>query len=765
MGHILEERQPIVSVARAASLLEEHFAITGVLADLPSERDRNLLVRVADRDHAVLKISSAAEDPEVVAMENAAMAHVACTRPDLPVPRIVPSRAGSSSVVVRGEDDRAHLARLITVVPGVRAEGRTIGKPLAREIGAMAAAVGEALRGFFHPAGGRTIDWDIRRCASLAAHGGRVADVSRRALVTRAFARIEPTLVGLLSLPAQIHHADVTLTNVLLTDDRITGVVDFGDMHHTATVCDLVASLTSVLRSVPVEHDSVIETAAAFLDGYQRTRPLEPGEADALGDLVVARLLTTVLVSAWRAEEHPENTEYIVQYDTASWALLEHLVSLDEKKRRSWQKIAGTSRSTVRAATAATLGERRQAVMGGAVSPLFYREPLQMVRGEGPWLFDASGARFLDGYNNVPVLGHAHPAVNRAVALQQAQLHTNSRYLHETSIELAERLLATMPPALDTCIFVSSGSEAVDLAWRLATNFTRRGGAIVADWAYHGVTHATTAFTSNEWIAEQHPDHVATYAAPDSELADGTMARERIRAAAADLATRGHAPALVLADPMFTSAGILDATPDFMKGLVAEARAAGALFLTDEVQSGFGRTGPQLWRFLLSGIVPDFVTLGKPMGNGHPVAALITRREIVDPFAKQREHFSTFAGGPVACAAALTVLDVLELERLPEQAMRVGGYLRARIAALRDPRIAAVRGTGLIAGIEIAPRAPAADARAYTSSLVEALRAEGILIGSTGRRGNVLKVRPPLVWTEAHADLFLQRFASVLSRV
>jgi 4-aminobutyrate aminotransferase-like enzyme/Ser/Thr protein kinase RdoA (MazF antagonist) len=770
-GHLLEERQPIVSEARARAILEEFWGLSSELGDLPSERDRNFLVRVAGANHAVLKISSSAEDEEVVAMENAAMAHVARTRPDLPIPRIVSSRNATSVVRVRGDDDRAHLARLVTIVPGARAEGRTIARPLAAEIGAMSARIGEALQGFFHPAGGRAIDWDIRRCPELATHAARIGDRDRRDLATRALARVTPTLRTLVDLPAHIHHADVTLTNVLVTDERITGVVDFGDMHHTATVCDLVASLTSVLRSVASARDVIFPTASAFLDGYQRVRPLEPAEADVIGDLVIARLLTTVLISAWRAAEHPDNAEYIVQYDTASWSLLEHLTSLDVEQSRTWTKLAGTSRAI--AASRSDLRARRAAAMGGRLAPLFYREPLQFVRGEGAWLFDASGARFLDGYNNVPVLGHAHPAVNQAISRQQARLHTNSRYLHENSVELAERLVATMPPELDTCIFVSSGTEAVDLAWRMATVFTGQSGAIIADWAYHGVSHAVNAFTSNEWPVGYRPAHVATFPAPlpppNGEDVGSAAARERIKKAVAALAERGHRPAMVLTDPMFTSAGILDATPEFMSGLVEQAHVAGALFLADEVQSGFGRTGPQLWRFPLSGIVPDFVTLGKPMGNGHPVAALVTRRAIADAFAKQQEHFSTFAGGPVACAAALTVLDVLELQGLPDQAVRVGGYLRARIVELgrRCPNIVAVRGTGLIAGIEVEPldSATAGEPRAYAVAIVEALRQDGVLIGNTGHRGNVLKVRPPLVWTEEHADFFVERLERAIARV
>jgi 4-aminobutyrate aminotransferase-like enzyme len=257
----------------------------------------------------------------------------------------------------------------------------------------------------------------------------------------------------------------------------------------------------------------------------------------------------------------------------------------------------------------------------------------------------------------------------------------------------------------------------------------------------------------------------APHADPDLPGPPGRVdALSRVAGAAERLSERGRRPALLLVDSMFTSEGILDATPDYLGGLVDAAHAAGALFLADEVQAGFGRTGPLLWRFAALGVVPDIVTLGKPMGGGHPVAALVTTRAIAEAFAERYEFFSTFAGNPVSCAAALAVLDVLEQEQLPEQAVRVGEHLRSRLAdlAVRRPSIVAVRGTGLVAGVELRAT-EGADSRAYARDVVEGLRDRGVLVGATGRRGNVLKIRPPLVWTDEHADLLADRLDEVLS--
>ena len=478
---------------------------------------------------------------------------------------------------------------------------------------------------------------------------------------------------------------------MLAADGSVTGLIDFGDMHHTAAVCDLAVTLSSVLRNTADEqlHDSW-ELAAAVLLGYQRHRSLAPAEVDVLGDLVLARLGATLAISARRGQTHSGNAAYISQYDVSTRRVLDELAGLDAGELRDrFHTLAGTVRAPERhhasgAAPTPHLLDRRRAVMGGTLSPLFYAEPLEIVRGAGPWLFSADGTRYLDAYNNVAVLGHAHPAITTAVSRQLAAVNTHNRYLHAGAVELAERLVATMPVQLDTCLFTTSGTEANELAWRMATAYTGGSAAIIAEHAYHGSTRWMADLSSNEWPAGHRPDHVATFAAPRERTGglDRTTAAARVAAAAAALAERGDRPALLLVDTGFTSEGILDAPAPFLAGLVEGAHAAGALFLADEVQSGYGRSGPQLWRFALAGLTPDFVTLGKPMGAGYPIGAVITRREIAASLARDYEYFSTFAGTPVATAAGLTVLDLLQTTRIPEAAVEAGEHLRSRLRAL-----------------------------------------------------------------------------------
>jgi 4-aminobutyrate aminotransferase-like enzyme len=378
---------------------------------------------------------------------------------------------------------------------------------------------------------------------------------------------------------------------------------------------------------------------------------------------------------------------------------------------------------------------------------------------------DVDGRRYLDAYNNVPCVGHGHPRVAEATARQSRLLNTNMRYLHEAAIELAERLVATCPDGLDTVLFVNSGSEANDLAWRMATTFTGNTGGLCTARAYHGISEASAALSPESWLSGRAPANIETWAPPDTYR--GTNADPSVFAdALGRLRVRGIAPAAAILDGVLTSDGFYDLDPGHVTEMVTLTHEAGGLWIADEVQGGHGRTGDAMWSFQRFGIVPDFVTLGKPMGNGHPVAAVITRREIAERFATKTVFFSTFGGNPVSAAAGLAVLDVLEDERVLPRVRAAGRALRAGIrdVATRQPAIGDVRGVGLAIGIEIvrdrATKAPDADA---TTAIKEGMRDRGVLVGTTGSAGNILKVRPPLAFTTAEVPVFLAALEGALA--
>ena len=415
-----------------------------------------------------------------------------------------------------------------------------------------------------------------------------------------------------------------------------------------------------------------------------------------------------------------------------------------------------------------TLGARRARLLGPAYR-LFYEEPLHIVRGEGAWLFDADGRRYLDAYNNVAAVGHCHPHVVEAIARQAAVLNTHTRYLHEAVLDYAERLLATMPSDLGHMIFTCTGSEANDLAMRIARARTGNDGLIVTRFAYHGVTEsiATASPSLGQYI--RLGDCVRTVPAPDSYRTApdqlGAAFANGVRAAIADLQAHGMRPAALLVDTVFSSDGIYTDPPGFLREAVEAVRAAGGLFIADEVQPGLGRTGDQFWGFQRHGLVPDIVTMGKPMGNGHPLAALAVRPDVLAAFAAQCRYFNTFGGNPVSVAAGMAVLDVIENEALGTNVRKVGKHLRDRLRhlATHDPRIGDVRGAGLFVGVELVADAGKTPATALTQRVVNAMRRNGVLLNATGPDANILKIRPPMVFSEAQADLLADTLQVVLA--
>jgi 4-aminobutyrate aminotransferase-like enzyme len=404
---------------------------------------------------------------------------------------------------------------------------------------------------------------------------------------------------------------------------------------------------------------------------------------------------------------------------------------------------------------------RRERVLGPAYR-LFYEEPLHFVRGDGPWLFDAEGNAYLDAYNNVASLGHNHPAVTEATARQAQVLNTHTRYLHETILDYAETLLTEFPDELGNVMFTCTGSEANDLALRIAKAHTGGQGFIVTEFAYHGVTDAIAAMSPSLGTGVPLGANVRTVRAPDRYRGDGADVGRRlaadVAAAAADLKASGFRPAALLLDTIFSSDGVHSAPEGFLAPAVDAIHAAGGLFIADEVQPGFGRTGAGFWGFSRHGVVPDIVTLGKPMGNGYPVAGLVARPEVLQGFGKSSRYFNTFGGNPVACAAGLAVLDVIRSEKLIANAAAVGERLRSGIERLAGAHelIGDIRGSGLFLGVElVGDRATKIAALDETTKLVNFMRRRRVLISATGPRQNVLKIRPPLNFTNDNADLLL----------
>ena len=398
---------------------------------------------------------------------------------------------------------------------------------------------------------------------------------------------------------------------------------------------------------------------------------------------------------------------------------------------------------------------RREAVLGPNV-PTFYKNPVHLIRGEGVWAWDAAGNKYLDCYNNVPHVGHCHPHVVAAIANQASILNTHTRYLHDGIINYAERLTAKFQPQLDQVIMVCSGSEANDIALRMAQAMTGKTGIISTDNTYHGNTMAVSQLSSRKPPIGGYAANIRHVPAPDTlrpvgGTADGqaqAFARE-IQTKIDDLEASGHGFSGFLFCPTFANEGLPDLPKDFMLPAAKVIHAAGGILISDEVQPGFGRTGDTWWGHDWLGLSPDVVTLGKPMANGHPVAAVVAKSEVMAAFRNAFGYFNTFGGNPVSCAAAAATLDVIEQDNLIENAKEVGAKFLHSLYSINHTSIANIRGRGLFIALELETDGVADEALA--AHVVEYARNNGMLMGRTGRKRNVLKLRPPMPFSASNA--------------
>ncbi|GGH23788.1 4-aminobutyrate aminotransferase [Cribrihabitans marinus] len=413
----------------------------------------------------------------------------------------------------------------------------------------------------------------------------------------------------------------------------------------------------------------------------------------------------------------------------------------------------------------------RRARLLGPNLPTFYDEPVHLVRGQGVHLWDAEGRRYLDCYNNVPHVGHCHPRVVEAIADQAATLNTHTRYLHETLLDYVEALTATFAAPLDTAILTCTGSEANDIALRMAQAVTGHTGVIATDHTYHGNTMAVSQLSRTNPPPGGTWDSLAFVPAPDSYRQPDAAAhaagfaqavQDRIDA----LAERGHGLSCLILCPYFANEGFPALEAGWLDPAIAAVRKAGGIVIADEVQPGFGRLGTHFWGHQRAGIAPDVVTLGKPMANGHPVGGVVTRPEIMAAFRERFRYFNTFGGNPVSAAAALATLRVVQEDGLMENARIVGEHAREGLRRLaeRHASIGDVRGSGLFFGAELVlDRAARTPATAFARRVANAMRDRGVLLNFLGIHYNVLKIRPPLPFSRGNADEMLDTLDRVLT--
>ncbi len=749
-------KPPELSLEAAAEILAQHYGIEAKLTGLSGERDRNVLVEPADGSRWVLKVAGPEEEAGHLDLQVKALRHLEATAADLPLPRVRASLTGEDLVTLVSPVGARCLARLVSFLPADSMGSQPLSPSLERDAGAFLARLDLALSGLFHPAAKPDLLWDPARALSLAVYLDRLPGAAARRCVAGVLERAEiGVLPALAGLRAQLIHMDATQDNLLVLPerpDRVAGLIDFGDMMHQPLVVEpAIAGAEVMLRA-----DAPLESLCRLALGYDSVNRLTEAEVRALPDLVALRLAGETLIRAGGLLGEPDEA-----------AIERELAVLDLLESAGTAAIAqDLQRALLMPRSESDLYARRRKVTAQAYEH-FYREPLTLVSGRGVLLTGSDGRTYIDAYNNVPHVGHCHPHVVNAILRQAERLNINTRYLYASMVDYAERLSGTLPADLTRCLFVSSGSEANDVAWRMAWAGSGAKGALVMQGAYHGVTDLIARLSPSGLIKDEpDPPFLRRIHAPypfrageRDPAAEVERALASIDAAIASLQESGQGVAGMIVDMGLTNNGVLDLPPGYLAEAVRRVRAAGGLFIADEVQAGFGRSGASLWRFEQEGLVPDIVTMGKAIGNGFPLAVAITSEAIAQAFSDKFYFFSSTGGNPVACAAGLAVLDCLEEEGLQENARVVGAFLKEGLQeiASRRPIIGEVRGQGFLLGAELADAEGRPD-RTLAKALVEAMRERGVLVGTEGPESNVIKIRPPLVLDRGQAEQVLSAF-------
>lgn len=770
----LLQHAPRFEPAEALRLARDLYAIEGTPSPLPSERDQNFALTTPSGQRYVLKIANATERIELLEAQNAAMAHVA---PLGICPRVIPARDGR--LIARAPS--GHLVRLLSWIPGVPLGALKQRPPaLLEDVGRTLGRVGAALRQFDHPAIHREFHWDLGRAFDIIRqYAPMIDDAALRGRVLRISGYVQARDDSRLArLRRATVHGDANDYNVLVIEDgpsapHVSGIIDFGDMTHSYAVAEPAVAIAYAV----LDHADPLGAATSIVRAFHASCPLDEDEIAVLWGLVQLRLCVSASLAAWQLRQRPGD-EYLSVSQGPIERTLPALASMHpDAVEEAFRNACGffPAQSSTSVPRAETLVQRRRRL--GPNLRLAYSDAVKITRGWMQYLFDESGAQYLDAYNNVPHVGHSHPRVVQAVTDQMRAVNTNTRYLHDAIWQYAERLCATLPDPLSVCFFVNSGSEANELALRLARAHTGARDVIVLDAAYHGNTTTLIEISpykfngpggagAPEWVhvapipddyrgafRRADPDAGRKYGEGVGELVDGVRQRERAIAA-------------FIVETCPSVAGQILPPPGYLASAYKHVRAAGGLCVADEVQTAFGRMGTAFYAFESQGVVPDIVVLGKPIGNGYPLGAVITTREIAESFDNGMEYFSTFGGSTVSCAAGLAVLQTVKDEELQAHANRAGARMLTGLRELqaRHALVGDVRGSGLFIGVELVldreTRTPASHA---ATDVVNRMRQQRILLGTDGPDHNVLKIRPPMPFDERDVDRLVETLDEVLA--
>lgn len=762
------------SDAEAVALLLNLYGLEcREIRPLNSYIDRNYYIKTDSGAEYVLKIAHEEENVSLLEAQTQAMIHTGRT---VCCQDVIKTIQGETLTRITSRKGSSHWLWLLSYLPGrFLGELKHHSPALLEDLGDFLGRIDLALSDFHHPALHQYLRWDLKTAGDLYDSSRYIEDPQRRR-VTRYFLRLFETyaIPAFPRLRSGVIYNDANDYNVLTdaSGERISGVIDFGDMVHSYILCDPAIAIAYAIHG----KEDPLETAASVLKGYQRRFPLTEDELDVLFYFICARLCMTLCLSASQLKLDPEN-EYLKISVEPAWKALEQMMEVNPDRAAGiFRQACGMTGVKDGGLEKGEILSLRSRHLGKSLS-VSYDRPLKIVRGAMQYLYDESGRTYLDTVNNVCHIGHCHPEAVRAGQRQMALLNTNTRYLHDHIVEYARELTSLLPEPLKVCFFVCSGSEANELALRLARTYTGRRDIVVLDHAYHGNTGSLveiSPYKFNGRGGKGAPDFVHIMTMPDDYRGEykrndpeaGIKYAAETPLLLEKLAARGAAPAAFIAESLAGVGGQVIWPKGYLQAVYPSIRKNGALCIADEVQVGFGRVGTHFWAFETQEVVPDIVTMGKPIGNGHPMAAVITTQEIADAFNNGMEYFNTFGGNPVSCAIGRAVLRVIREDGLQEHALKTGDYFLRGLRSLMDrfPLIGDVRGLGLFLGAELVKsRETLEPAHEAAALIVERMKEEGVLASVDGPLHNVLKIKPPMPFTMRNADQYLHVLEKILS--
>ncbi len=659
------------------------------------------------------------------------------------------------------------IYRLLPFIEGTFLAEISKNEPLLVSFGNALGAIDKTLSGHYNAifAAKETV-WDLKYFGNSRPYINDITDAKDQNLVRYFFLQFDEYILPIQhTFRKSIIHNDANDWNVLTNQGNVSGFIDFGDMSHTWLINELAVGLTYIM----FQEEEPLTIAAIVIRAYHNIFPLEIEELDALYYLIAARLCTSVCNSAHTKKQKPDS-DYITISEKPAWDLLRTWLRINPIRVKDTFRKACAYPETTKQSLEYQLNRRNQTI-GKALS-LSYKRPIQMSRSAFQFMYDTDGNTILDAYNNIMQVGHCHPCVVAAGQRTMARLNTNTRYIYEELLSYSEKLLAKFPPHLNKVFFVNSGSAASDLAIRMAKTHTKKNKIMVLEHGYHGNTQNgidISHYKYNHKGGKGKAAHIIQTAMPkvyNSGFESESEACAHYSKITGRQITEEHGTiAAFIAEPIVGCGGQVPLAQGFLKEIYPKIRAQGGLCISDEVQVGFGRLGSHFWGYEMYDVVPDMVILGKPMGNGHPIGAVVTTSEIAESFDNGMEFFSSFGGNPVSCAIGEAVLEVIEQDGLQAHALEVGNYLKRNLEHLKQEykEIGDVRGSGLFLGIELmtkdgSPNTPLAQ------TIKNSLREHFILVSTDGPYDSVLKIKPPLYFNLENSLELLNQFQIILEK-